>query len=297
MKILNFGALNIDYVYSVDHIVQKGETLSSEALAIFPGGKGLNQSVALGRAGAPVWHAGAIGEDGRFLLTLLQEAGVHTDHVRTLTQVRSGNAIIQRDRSGDNCILLYGGANRAITREQVEETLSSFGAGDWLVLQNEINGNEWIWEEAKRRGMKIFLNPSPADERLRRLPVEQADYLLLNEVEAAQLLGEDKQADWGTAMAGRLRKRFPQAEIVLTLGGEGAAYSGREGEYRQAAYRTPVVDTTAAGDTFTGYLLASLWRGLPMEESLRIASRAAAIAVSREGAASSIPQWAEVTEE
>ena len=151
-KILTFGSLNIDYVYSVDHFVQKGETLASSALEIFSGGKGLNQSVALGRAGAEVFHAGAVGPDGQFLVDLLQEAGVDTHLVKRLESVRTGNAIIQRDPEGNNCILLYGGANQAITREQVKESLEGFGAGDYIVLQNEINQMPFLMEQAHAKG-------------------------------------------------------------------------------------------------------------------------------------------------
>ena len=144
MKVLNFGSLNIDYVYKVNHMVERGETLSSRELCTYPGGKGLNQSVALGKAGVEVYHAGSIGEEGRFLEEFLGEAGVNTDYVRILPQVKSGHAIIQNDDNGDNCILLYGGANQAITREQVDETLSAFGDGDYLILQNEINELPYI---------------------------------------------------------------------------------------------------------------------------------------------------------
>ena len=134
MKVLSFGSLNIDYTYKVDHFVQKGETLSSESLQVFSGGKGLNQSVALAKAGVETYHAGAIGEDGRFLLEVLKEAGANTDMVVVRTDVRTGNAIIQNDKEGDNCILLYGGANQAITDEQIDETVAHFEKGDFLLL-------------------------------------------------------------------------------------------------------------------------------------------------------------------
>ena len=139
MKVLCFGSLNIDYTYKVDHFVGKGETLASESLQVFGGGKGLNQSVALAKAGVEIYHAGAIGEDGKFLLQIMEAAGVHTEYVMELTNVRSGNAIIQNDREGDNCILLYGGANQSITKEHVDRTLSHFQREDYIILQNEIN--------------------------------------------------------------------------------------------------------------------------------------------------------------
>ena len=270
-KILTFGSLNIDYVYSVDHFVQKGETLASSALEIFSGGKGLNQSVALGRAGAEVFHAGAVGPDGQFLLDLLQEAGVDTHLVKRLESVRTGNAIIQRDPEGNNCILLYGGANQAITREQVKESLEGFGAGDYIVLQNEINQMPFLMEQAHAKGMHIVLNPSPMNGRIFEMPLGCVDYLILNEVEAAQILEADTPAlgyekaalggeKAGEAMAELLKKKFPRSRIVLTLGEKGAVYCGEETRIRQPAYAVRAMDTTAAGDTFTGYFIAGISR-------------------------------------
>ena len=304
-KILTFGSLNIDYVYSVDHFVQKGETLASSALEIFSGGKGLNQSVALGRAGAEVFHAGAVGPDGQFLLDLLQEAGVDTHLVKRLESVRTGNAIIQRDPEGNNCILLYGGANQAITREQVKESLEGFGAGDYIVLQNEINQMPFLMEQAHAKGMHIVLNPSPMNGRIFEMPLGCVDYLILNEVEAAQILeadtpalGDEKAAlgdeKAGEAMAELLKKKFPRRRIALTLGEKGAVYCGEETRIRQPAYAVRAVDTTAAGDTFTGYFIAGISRGMSAEEALDTASRAAAIAVTKPGAAPSIPAWEQV---
>ena len=304
-KILSFGSLNIDYVYSVDHFVQKGETLASGALEIFSGGKGLNQSVALGRAGAEVFHAGAVGPDGQFLLDLLQEAGVDTHLVKQLESVRTGNAIIQRDPEGNNCILLYGGANQAITREQVKESLEGFGAGDYIVLQNEINQMPFLMEQAHAKEMHIVLNPSPMNGRIFEMPLGCVDYLILNEVEAAQILeadtpalGDEKAAlgdeKAGEAMAELLKKKFPRGRIVLTLGENGSVYCGEETRIRQPAYAVRAVDTTAAGDTFTGYFIAGISRGMSAEEALDTASRAAAIAVTKPGAAPSIPAWEQV---
>ena len=304
-KILTFGSLNIDYVYSVDHFVQKGETLASGALEIFSGGKGLNQSVALGRAGAEVFHAGAVGPDGQFLLDLLQEAGVDTHLVKRLESVRTGNAIIQRDPEGNNCILLYGGANQAITREQVKESLEGFGAGDYIVLQNEINQMPFLMEQAHAKGMRVVLNPSPMNSRIFEMPLGCVDYLILNEVEAAQILEADAPAlgaektdlgdeTAGEAMAELLKKKFPRSRIVLTLGEKGAVYCGEETRIRQPAYAVRAMDTTAAGDTFTGYFIAGISRGMSAEEALDTASRAAAIAVTKPGAAPSIPAWEQV---
>lgn len=295
MRVLCFGSLNIDYTYKVDHFVGKGETLSSESLQVFSGGKGLNQSIALAKAGADTYHAGAIGEDGRFLLKIMEDAGVHTEYVAELPDVRTGNAIIQNDREGDNCILLYGGANQAVTQEQVDEVLSHFQAGDFLVLQNEINELEYIVRKAHEKKMKIVLNPSPMNEKVTALPLDYVDYFMLNEVEAGQILGRAVQDGYdGEALASALLARFPDAAVVLTLGGDGSVYMNREKTIRQPVYKVKAVDTTAAGDTFTGFFIGGIMNGLTVNEAMDQASRAAAIAVTRQGAAPSIPLLEEV---
>lgn len=297
MKVLNFGSLNIDYVYSLDHFVQKGETISSDALHIFPGGKGLNQSVALGRAGVSVSHAGAVGKDGDFLLELLKESCVNIKYIQVLEGVQTGTAIIQNDKSGDNCIILYSGANHQITKEQIANTISDFEKGDFLVLQNEINGMESIMRVAEEKGLKIVLNPSPMNEKILELPLQYVDYFVLNEVEAAQILGLDNISEKdGEKFVRELHDAYPRAKIVLTLGAEGSIYFDGEKLYRQRAYKTEVVDTTAAGDTFSGFFIAGILRGDTVEQAMDTAARAAGIAISRPGAAPSIPKIEEVLE-
>lgn len=297
MKVLCFGSLNIDYTYHVDHFVKKGETLLSDSLQVFSGGKGLNQSIALAKAGADTFHAGTIGEDGRFLLSVMKEAGVDTSFVSVSREVRTGNAIIQNDREGDNCILLYGGANQAITREQADRVLAAFDGGDYLVLQNEINELPYIMEQARRQGMKIVLNPSPMNEKIFDLPLQDVDYLLLNEVEAGQILGRGSGASQDMdELASALSEQFPGARIVLTIGSDGAIFTGNGIKFRQPVYQVTAVDTTAAGDTFTGYFIAGILKGMTEQEAMDMAARAAAIAVTRPGAAPSIPTVREVEE-
>ena len=136
-KVLVFGSLNIDYVYQVDHFVQAGETISSRSMQTFCGGKGLNQSIAFGKSGVDIWHAGAVGKgDSRMLLDALERAGVHTELIRK-KDCSSGHAIIQNTPDGENCIMLYGGANQEITREEARQ-------GVFLPLCS-ISGKEIIW--------------------------------------------------------------------------------------------------------------------------------------------------------
>ncbi len=293
MKILNFGSLNIDYVYKVDHILVKGETESSFSRNTFAGGKGLNQSVALGRAGALVYHAGCIGsEDGAFLAELLKEAGVDTSLIKVLKDSPSGHTVIQNDKDGDNCILLYGGANVRVTKEQADETLEKFEAGDYLILQNEISELPYIVEKAHERGMIIVLNPAPMNENIKRLALSYIDYFILNEIEASQLTGRSAEDEEGLIEA--LRAEFPSAKVVLTLGSKGSIYFDSTEVIRQGIYEVKAVDTTAAGDTFTGYFIAGITEGMEVSKALDMAAKASGITVTREGAAPSIPLRSEL---
>ena len=291
MKLLNFGSLNLDYVYQVEHFVRPGETLSSESRQIFCGGKGLNQSIALARAGATVFHAGAVGEkDGEILCRILEDNGVDTQYIKRCPDTATGHAIIQVNREGQNCILLYGGANQTITTDQIDKTLALFSNGDYLILQNEVNNLQYIMEQAHAREMVIILNPSPMDEKVLALPLSYVDYFILNEIEGADLCGTQAKDQ----LIGSLAHKFPKAKFVLTLGKEGVLYQDGSLQLSHGIYRVPVVDTTAAGDTFTGYFIGSIAQGCSAQEALRLASIASSIAVSREGAASSIPTLAEV---
>ena len=290
MKVLNFGSLNIDYVYSVDHILKEGETISSKKLEEFPGGKGLNQSIALARAGVPVYHAGAVGPEGEKLVKLCEENGVRTEFIQRV-DMKNGHTMIQVDKNGQNSILLFGGSNQAQTEGHIDQVLEHFGEGDMIVLQNEINLVDKIIEKAYAKGMTIILNPSPFDEKLDACDMKKVSWFLLNEVEAEQMTGEQDIA----RMPDALLKRYPDAKFVLTLGGNGSVYKDARSEYHQDIFKVKAVDTTAAGDTFTGYFLASVIEGKSIPEALKIASYASSIAVSRSGASSSIPRREEIS--
>ena len=289
MKVLIFGSMNLDLVYSVDHIVQPGETEASFALDTFLGGKGLNQSMALAKAGVEVYQGGMIGEDGQVFLDACAEYGVKADYIRTVPG-KSGHAVIQRDKNAQNCILLYGGANQMLTEEYVDSVLANFEAGDILLLQNEVNQMPYIVEKAYGKGMQIALNPSPFNEKLSAVDMAKISIFLLNEVEGNQVTG---LTDPNEIIAEMLR-RFPKAKIVLTLGKDGAVYADAEQKHFQPIFKVQAVDTTAAGDTFTGYFLAGLLSGLPVPEILKMSAKASSIAVTRAGAVPSIPYRDEV---
>lgn len=290
MKILNFGSLNIDYVYSVDHFVRSGETLDSSSLELFAGGKGLNQSIAFARAGAKVFHAGSIGSEGTFLVDTLSDNNVNTEFILKSTDVQTGHAIIQVTGSGENCILLFGGANATIKKDFIDSCIESFSSGDFLMLQNEINDIDYIISKAHSKGLTIALNPSPFNEKIEALDLSLIHWLILNETEGKELTGKELPQD----IIDCLLLRYPDLKIVLTLGADGSVYADSSCKIQQNAFKANAVDTTAAGDTFTGYFFASLMRGEAPAKALRIASAASAIAVSRKGASPSIPTYQEV---
>lgn len=289
MKVLNIGSMNLDLVYSVDHIVQPGETEASFALDTFLGGKGLNQSMALAKAGVEVFQGGMIGEDGQPFLDACAQYGVRADYIRTVPG-KSGHAVIQRDKNAQNCILLYGGANQMLTEAYVDEVLANFVAGDILLLQNEVNMMPYIVDKAYEKGMQIALNPSPFNEKLDEVDMAKISIFLLNEVEGNQVTG---LTDPDEIIAEMLR-RFPAARIVLTLGKDGAVYADAGQKHFQPIFPVKAVDTTAAGDTFTGYFLAGLLEEMPVPEILRMSAKASSIAVTRAGAVPSIPYREEV---
>lgn len=223
MKALVFGSMNIDCVYRLDHIVCPGETLASGGYVRNAGGKGLNQAIALARAGLDTWFAGGIGEDGLFLKEKLEKENIHTDYIR-VADTPTGCAIIQVDAGGQNAIVLYGGANQTIQEEQIRETLSHFGPGDLLLMQNEISHGELLLCSGKKAGMTVAVNASPVTPDLEQWPLGLAEWLIVNEIEGVALGGEGSPEETFTL----LEKRYPGTGIVLTLGENGSM--AREGE-------------------------------------------------------------------
>ncbi len=289
MKILNFGSCNIDFVYSVDHIVNPGETERTSTLNIFPGGKGLNQSIATARAGAKIYHAGCIGNDGGMLKKLLADNGVDVTYLKTV-DAKNGHAIIQVSTEGENSIFLYPGSNEMIGTDYIDTVLENFGARDILLLQNEISNVKYLIERAYEKQMCIIFNPSPMNEKIAEIDLNMISYVLVNTGEAKAI----SSCDTAEESIEFFRENFPDLKVVITLGKKGCMYMDRENELYQSAYNVKVVDTTGAGDTFTGYFVAELAAGNNYADIIKLASAASSIAVSKNGAAPSIPDMAEV---
>lgn len=294
MHIINFGSLNIDNVYQVEQFVQPGQTITAKGYTVVAGGKGLNQSVAAARAGAEVLHAGAVGTEGRFMAELLREAGVDTSLLREV-EGPSGHTVIEVNAAGQNRIIVYGGANRSMTEDYIERVLAAAQPDDLVLLQNEVNLVPEIMRRAKEKGLRVVFNPSPMPENLNELPLSGISLFMVNELEAAQLAGTAADAEYEATLTA-LRKKYPHAAVVMTVGADGVLYEDEAERLRLPAFKVQAVDTTAAGDTFCGYFLAAVCAGKSAETALKEASAASAIAVSRAGAAPSVPTADEVRE-
>ena len=290
MKILSFGGINIDYVYHLDRFVREGESIPCDRLELILGGKGCNQSIAVAHNGLEVFHAGKVGTKDLWLLDDM--IGYHVD-VSLVKKVDapSGHAIIQMDKHGKNSIILYGGANHMLTEEEVKEAFSGFGKGDFLLTQNELNMTDKIIEQGHRRGMEIFINATPINDKIHKCHLEYVDHVIVNEVEGELLTGETELKKILRGM----RVKCPQATVVITLGSAGLLALDRDdNEHQIPAPKVKVAATTSAGDTFTGYFTAGLATNQSVRGSLELACKAAALCVTRKGTTNSIPRIDEV---
>lgn len=291
MRIINFGSINIDIFFAVDHIVRPGETISARSIEKRAGGKGLNQSIALAKNSDSVYHVGNIGIDGKFLAEYLESEHINTEFVRE-SESFTGNALIQVDDKGENSIVLYKGANFDNDKDFVDRVFDHFGENDILVLQNEINMMDYIIDKAYEKGLKIVLNPSPITEEIKKFDYDKIDILLLNEHEAKAISGKSGVE----ANIKYFKETYPNLKLVITLGKEGSIYISQKDIIRQEAKKVKAVDSTGAGDTFTGYFVASFYQGKKVRDCLELATSASALSVMKKGASVSIPSLSEVEE-
>lgn len=290
-QIINYGSCCIDHVFQIPHFVRAGETLSSAGYAIFPGGKGLNQSIAVAEAGCAVTHVGAVGEDGRWLAELMTARGVNITHLG-ITNTPTGQAILQIDPSGENAIIILGGANLAAHEHLIDAALNDATGDEILLIQNETSGNEAAIRQAKAKGLQVAFNMAPMNANARALPLALIDYFIINETEGEALTGKTEPSEICDAVL----DQYPHSAVVLTLGPAGVLFRTAERNLSQPAYPVETVDTTGAGDTFTGYFLATLMKTQQVELALQTAAAAAALSVTQPGAATSIPTLHDVNQ-
>jgi ribokinase len=291
MTVYNFGSINIDYVYLVDNFVQPGETITSKAFHRLLGGKGSNQSIALAKAGIKVTHIGYICESDSWILDNLNKFGVFTDKIST-SKMPTGHAIIQVNKDAENSIILYPGANHSFTQEKIDEVLAQASSDDWVLIQNETNLIEYIVAKAKSKNIRVAYNPAPMNKTLTLSLLKNIDFLILNETEIETLTGCKSV----TEAKEQLLSDFPELACFLTLGKNGVVFFSASQTCEQEAFAVEAADTTAAGDTFTGYCIASLINNCSIEETLKNSCGAAGLCVTRFGAANSIPAKNEVEE-
>ena len=285
MTIWNLGSINLDLIYGLDRLPGPGETIAAATKAEFLGGKGTNMSVAAARAAARVCHIGAVGPDGRWATDRLLEYGVDTRHIAQI-DAPTGHAIVAVDAAGENQIIIFSGANRAIPDHVITAALTEAQTGDLLVLQNETNAQAETAKLAKSMGLTVCYAAAPFDADAVRAVLPYLDFLILNAVEADQL---EQALDQTVAS-------LDVQDIIITKGADGAEWINTKTGSKQAfsARKVDAVDTTGAGDTFTGYVLAGMDRGLPMAQAISQAGLAASIMVTRQGTADVIPDLKDI---
>ena len=285
MSIFNLGSINIDYIYTLPHLVAAGETLASTSFSAALGGKGANQSIALARAGADVRHAGQVHNADTAWLNGLREAGVDCSHILA-ADIPSGHAVVAVDeQTAENQIILNPGSNQALPTEMIDPFLSSARLGDWALAQNEVNLTEVFLRTAANKDLHVCYSAAPfiADITANLLPI--VDLLIVNHLEAEAL----------TSFTGKPIDQHGIRHVIITYGAEGASYKGSAAAaFDLPAVPVKAVDTTGAGDTYLGYVLAALDEGQKIQQAMRLAATASALQVTRQGASAAIPTRAQV---
>lgn len=285
MAIWNLGSINIDHVYRMDKLPRPGETLAASSYAVGLGGKGANQSIAAAQAGALTHHLGAMGQGDDWVIRRLRAGHVDTTHILRLADQVTGHALILLDKTAENSIIIHPGANRALDKSALQKAMNAIMPGDTLLLQNETNLQAEAARIARSAGARVIYSAAPFDLDALQAVMAEVSILAMNEGEADQLFA---------AIPGRL----PVEGLLITRGAEGAEYRDlKTGQsWHQPAFPVTPVDTTGAGDTFAGYFAAAIDRGDTVPEALRLASGAAALKVTRQGAGDAIPALSEVTD-
>ncbi|MCZ2720632.1 ribokinase [Marinomonas sp. 15G1-11] len=289
MAVYNFGSINLDHLYKVDHFVRPGETMASQSYQMQLGGKGANQSIALAKAGADVYHVGAVHANDHAVVEELSAVGVETSFI-SRTDTATGHAIIQLNKDAENAIILFAGANHTLSHDQVNQVLDQVQPDDWVLLQNETNQIDYIVQQANSKKISVAFNPAPMDVDITQELMPFIDLLIVNEVEAMDLMQVSSIDDAKSA----LQEKYPELAILMTLGRDGVRYLCGQDDIHVEAFTVVPVDTTAAGDTFIGFCLTALMDKRPIKEALTRACAASAICVTRLGAAPAIPTKQEV---
>ncbi len=297
-KIVVIGSLNLDYVISVEHAPKIGETILSKKVEYVPGGKGANQAYTIGKLGGKVTMLGAVGNDdnGKRILQNLNSVNVDTSKIKICENEGTGVAFICVEQAGNNSIIVDSGANFAVDNTYIDENLDVIRESDIVILQLEIPFETVLYaaQTAKSMGKMVILDPAPAINNLDKRLLSCVDIIKPNETEAV-IVAECQNPD----EAGEKLQLSGVDNVIITLGGEGCVlYNKKTGRtHFPASKNIKIVDTTAAGDSFTAGLAISLSKGKNIVKAIEYATKVAGITVTRKGAQSSIPSADEIDEE
>jgi len=298
-RIIVLGSINMDLVVSANRAPEGGETVSGTDFQIIPGGKGANQAVAIARQGGEVAMIARVGKDGfgDELISSLQENKILVDRIKQDETCSTGVALIVVEESGENRIVIVAGANGQVTTADVDEAIDIIDKCDYLVMQLEIpiDTVSHALSLAKSKHIQTVLNAAPAPLRpLGESVLRKIDYLLVNETEADALAGMPvSDLDTAYKVAQHLQGRT-NGTVVLTLGDQGAVAADGKSVWHTPAFKVDAIDTTAAGDAFTGGLVISLQKGNLLKDAIIHANAAGALAACKFGAQPSLPTFEEI---
>ena len=290
------GSLNMDLVVNVDTMPKPGQTIIGSNFKEVPGGKGANQAVAMARLNGNVTMIGKVGEDGfgQTLINSLKNDKVDTTYIQT-AKGATGVALITVDKNAQNSIVVSPGANFEVKEDDIDNNIEAIKNSDIVVLQLEtpLNTIKYALNEAKELNKYTILNPAPAvklDDEI----IKNIDLLTPNETELEIISGVSIETEEDIQKASQIMIEKGVKELIVTLGSKGSLYINKEKSMFKKAYKVEAVDTTAAGDSYTGALAVALSQDKGMEEAMDFASKVGALSVLKEGAQSSLPTLEDV---
>lgn len=295
-KICVIGSLNMDLVVNVDEMPKKGQTLIGSAFKEVPGGKGANQAVAMARLGADIRMIGKVGKDsfGETLINQLKSDKVNTKYIHR-EDCASGVAMITVDKNAENSIVVAPGANFKVLEKDIDKCIEAIDESDIVVLQLEtpINTIKYALQKSKELGKYTILNPAPA-VKLEDSIIENVDLLTPNETELEILSGVKIENEDDIKKAANVLIEKGVKQLIVTLGSKGSLYIDKDNIKLKKSYKVEAIDTTAAGDSYTGALAVAFAQDKDIDEAMDFASKVGALAVTKEGAQSSLPTMEDV---
>lgn len=293
-KVVVLGSLNVDRILQMDRVPEPGETLALNNQDMAGGGKGANQAIAAARSGVQTSFIGRVGadENGKFMLQQLVNSGVTTDLVAVDEDAGTGQAFVMVEKSGENRILIYGGANAQLSAADVKKAQAQIAAADLMVAQLEtpVETTQFAFQMAKELGVKTILNPAPAVAKLPAELLKNTDVITPNETEVEILTGIAVTDEAAMLKAAQRLHDLGVATVIITLGSKGVFYDDGVQHGIVPAFKVQAVDTTAAGDTFLGALSSELNPDLSnLKTAIGYGNKASSLAVQKMGAQPSIP--------